>query len=194
MRPLVRAAALAAMLFALACSPAEKPAETAQSSAAPADCARVVRRTIAFTAPDAQDVIEARAIGPDCDAAVVVFSLRRADGAPLWAMARAHAWARDPGGAYAPSHDAAAMDAFLTEWANARQDTTAALPDWPERENVFKDQLGGLNATPLPREQYLDVRRQGAPRLCFAADAETIDCIYYDAQKGEARKILEIGS
>jgi hypothetical protein len=49
-------------------------------------------------------------------------------------------------------------------------------------------------STPLPREQYLEVRTKGLPRLCFSTSIDSGTCIYYDAQAATATKVLETGS
>jgi hypothetical protein len=187
-------AAFAALLSA--CGGRQQSAEAPKSApaAAPANCDKVVRHPVAFTTPDAQDAVEARALGPDCARAALFIIVRRADGVPLYSWAAPYGWTSQRIQGDTPEARAAAIDQFLADWANVRVDTTASLPDWPQRENVFKDQLGAFLSTPFEREQYLDIRRKAAPRLCFATGLDSGECIYYDAQNGAAVKVLETGA
>ncbi len=181
----------AALAVLAACAP---PAPKEEAAApAPSECVKVVKKTVAFTAPDAEDVIEARAFGADCRAGFIELTVRRADGKPLWLWGSAKSWLR-----IAPDQgeDANAPDPveqFLQAWVNVGIDTTANLPDWPQRKTAFKDQLGAFMMTPFERDQYLDIRTKAAPRLCFAAGIDRGECIYYDPQTGEAMKVLETG-
>jgi hypothetical protein len=183
--------ALLALLLA-ACGQPAAPAP-APSAAAAADCNKTASRTVAFTAPDAQDVVETRSIGADCKSAFVMISVRKASGEPLWAWASANPWPGDRGvngSANAPG----AMDDFLKGWANVKIDTTAALPDWPQRANVFKDDLGAFMHTPLDRAQYIDVRAKALPRLCHATGIESGLCIYYDPASGSVIEVFQSGA
>jgi len=185
------ALALAALAsFALAgCAP--PPAKPATASAAAADGCNLTHRTsAAFTAPDAADIVETRSIGASCADAVVVITVRKATGEPLWAWASPHPWLGPSAGEGAP--EAAAMDAFLTGW-RAKVDTTAGLPDWPERD-VFRDSLGAFMHTPFERDQYLDIRAKALPRLCHATGVESGVCIYYDPASGSVSEVFQSGA
>jgi hypothetical protein len=178
-----------ALLLLAACG--ETKTDDEASSTVTVGCDRTATQVVAFTAPDAQDVIEARSFGADCGNAVVMITVRRTDGAPLYAWATAQPWVADR---TVSATNGEEMQNFLQHWAQARVDTTLAMPDWPQRENAFTDQLGPFMSTPLPREQYLDVRSKGAPRLCFSTGIDSGTCIYYDAQANAAMKVLETGS
>jgi hypothetical protein len=168
-----------------------KTADEADSAAAAPGCDRTATQVVAFTAADAQDLIETRSFGPDCGNAIVMITVRRTDGAPLYAWATARPWVADR---TVRDTNGEEMQNFLQHWAQASVDTTLAMPDWPQRETAFTDQLGPFMSTPLPREQYLDVRSKGLPRLCFSTGIDSGTCIYYDAQTNAATKVLETGS
>ncbi len=175
---------LAALTLLAACS------EPTPVAAPVADCNKVKTETVAFTAPDAQDIVETRSIGDTCDKAVVVLTVRRATGEPIWSYATPHPWLpRNDGGGEGAA--AEAMDGFLENW-NAKVDTTASLPDWPQRERVFTEQLSAVERTPYDRDAYLDLRNKALPRLCYATGIESGECIYLDAT-GVAFKIYESG-
>jgi hypothetical protein len=178
------AAALALSL--LSCAP---PAhEAATDPQAPAGgCDKTAYSTIAFTAPDALDIVETRSIGKDCANAVVMITIRKASGEPLWAWATTHGWLGNGAGA-----EPGAMDAFLQSW-KPKVDTTAALPDWPDRD-VFKESLGAFMHTPFDRDQYLEIRGKGYPRLCHATGIESGLCVYYDPSTGAVFKVFESGA
>jgi len=59
---------------------------------------------------------------------------------------------------------------------------------------VFKDDLGPFMHTPLPRDQYLDVRTKALPRLCHATGVESGLCIYYDTNSGAVFEVFQNGS
>lgn len=166
--------------------------ETASSvTPAPTGCDRTATQIVAFTAADAQDLVETRSFGPDCRNAVVMITIRRMDGAPLYAWSTAQPWVADRTVGVATGEQ---MQNFLQHWGQVSVDSTLALPDWPQRQQAFTEQLGAFMATPLSREQYLEVRSKGVPRLCFATGIEGGTCVYYDAAANAATKVLDTGS
>jgi hypothetical protein len=185
------ALAAATLLMAVACSqPAPETAPVAPL--AETGCDHAVTQTIAFTAPDAADTVEARALGPDCRNVFVLVTVRRADGKPLWVWATEKPWLRLADSASDPT-GANGVQTFLNDLVKVRIDTTAQLPEWPQRTTAFADSLGAFLATPFQRDQYLDIRARAAPRLCLATGIAHSQCIYYDAQAGDAVKVLESG-
>jgi hypothetical protein len=84
------------------------------------------------------------------------------------------------------------MDAFLDNW-NVRIDTTASLPDWPQRERVFTDQLGAFERSPFDRDAYIEIRNKAYPRLCYATGIESGECVYLDTASGAVLKVYESG-
>lgn len=183
---------LAALLAALAACSQPAPKEEA-AAPAPSECNKIVKKTVAFTAPDAEDIVEARAFGADCRAGFIELTVRRADGKPLWLWGSAKSWLRIAPDQGENTDGPDPVEQFLQAWVNVGVDTTANLPDWPQRKTAFKDQLGAFMTTPFERDQYLDIRSKGVPRLCFAAGIDRGECIYYDPQTGEAAKVLETG-
>ncbi len=180
------AAAFALMGGLGACS---LPQQQAQAPAAAANCDKSAANVVAFTAPDAQDVVEARSIGADCAKAVIVLTVRNQKGEPVWAWASAHSWAGDREGGATPE----AMDAFLADLAKVTVDTTASLPEWPERDTVFAGELGAYMSTPYDREAYNEIRNKAYPRLCHATSMESGACVYVDTQTGVVFKVFESG-
>ncbi len=181
---------MAALSLLAACGKTHT-ADATTSTTATAGCDLTATQIVAFTAPDAQDLIETRSFGPDCRNAVVMITIRRTDGAPLYSWSTAQPWVADR---TVSSTNGEEMQNFLQHWAQANVDTTLAMPDWPQRQQAFPDQLGPFMSTPLPREQYLDVRSKGLPRLCFPTGIDSGTCIYYDAQANAAVKVLDTGS
>ncbi len=185
-------ALLGLALLALAACGAPQLAAEAPAAAAPViGCDHSTTQVIPFTAPDAQDMIETRSFGPDCNNVVVMMIVRRADGAPLYAWSTAKPWPSDRAGGPV---NAESMQNFLRQWGMVSVDTTMALPDWPQRQQAFTDQLGAFMSTPFAREEYLEIRRKALPRLCFATGIETGACLYYDAQTNLAARVLDTGS
>jgi hypothetical protein len=186
---ILRITILLAALLTGACDQAtQAPSDTPTASAAQSGCDKSAKQIVAFTAPDAADVVEARAFGATCAQAVVMLVVRSADGAPLSVWSTAHPWL----GAGAQADGDAALDSFLSEWVKVKVDTTTSLPDWPQRATAFKDQLSAFMTTPFDRDAYLDIRAKGAPRLCFATGVSSGQCLYYDVKAGAAPKVLDI--
>ena len=190
-----RKAALAALVLLAACAPPAPETAAAPETPLEADnCNRNAAATIAFSAPDAVDVVEAHSFGPSCDKTFVVFTVRNAEGAPLAVWSTMQPWlAPRPSAEGESKVTVEMMDEFLGEWVKVKVDTTTSLPDWPQRATAFKDQLSAFMTTPFSREEYLDIRARGAPRLCFATGVSSGQCLYFDARNGAAPKILDTG-
>jgi hypothetical protein len=181
----------ACLLFALAACGQNAPTSEEAAATTQPGCDHIARLTVSFTAPEAADTIEAHAFGPDCHSVFVTLTLRRADGKALWIWATEKPWLQ--AGAQSDPDAAAAVDQFVNELVKVRVDTTAQLPEWPQRETAFADSLGAFLSTPFARDQYLDIRNRAVPRLCFASGVAHSQCVYYDAQSGDAIKVLESG-
>jgi hypothetical protein len=136
-------------------------------------CDLSASREIAFTEPEARDVVETRSLGADCGAAVTIFVLRSHEGIPLWAWAApaypvfgdAFAPRPDPDG---PTRDE--MRVFLKRWAAAEVARTGAAPEWSESL-----------PTPLDRVTYEDVRARDVPMVCHLAGVARHVCIYWES-------------
>lgn len=182
----------AAALLASGCSPqaaaptAEAPAEAAGPTAAL--CVPPVTREVAVTAPDAKDVLAAEVIGADCEQAVLVLSLRKADGMLLWShsVRATDTWAFVPASDDKPVEPKSGMASFLADvFKNARIEKTGTAPDWPEGAERPEDPTGLFHTTPLPREAYLILRQKNAPMVCVQAEMGTSYCVSYDPEFGD---------
>lgn len=159
-------------LFALgACTPATKPA-TAQGGA----CARVVERAAVVTGPG--DVIEARAIGEDCEHAVVVWTLRNAARKPIWTYAAPYEWLAASIHPTSP----AAMESFLEQWAGVTVDDTSASPAWSADDAAAPEAWGTGGTSMFLRETYESIRAAKMPRVCLPTSKDSYQCIFYDAE------------
>lgn len=154
---MTRAIALFALLTLAACAPQ-----------APSRCDVSFDREIAFTAPDARDVVTARAFGPSCDRTIGVFSVSSADGHPLWA------WAAPMDQAFGDAHaeaDAEAMRVFLERWSQPTLAHTSEAPAWP---------LPQTARTTLDRVTYEDIRARDLPMLCHSTGTGVEACVFWE--------------
>lgn len=161
--------ALALALMTVACGP-PKAAPVAE-----AGCERRAERVVAFTAPEAQDRIVARALGETCETAVVVWAVQNAAGKVLWTYAAPY----DALVATANAGSAAEMGAFLQTWVNAPVDDTGASPPWTEE--VPPEAWGPSGQSMFARETYETIRNARLPRVCVPTSRETTQCLFYDA-------------
>jgi hypothetical protein len=162
----VRAPIFAAALFACACSPHG------------AQCDLTETRTIAFSAPNAHDVVTARATGPDCEKAIGLYAIRDGEGNPIWA------WAVPLKQKFGAVTDAKGvqLQAFLQRWTQPTITRTSAAPPWPRL---------APGQTTLDRLTYEDIRARDLPMLChFSGTAEEI-CIFWEPAAGAAGLLLE---
>lgn len=180
-----------AALFLFSLAACGQTSSAPEEAAADVGCEHVASQNVAFSAPDAADTLEARAFGPDCHSVFVTLTLRRVDGRPLWIWATEKPWLQ--AGQQSDADGAAAVEQFVNDWVKVRVDTTAQLPEWPQREKAFADSLGAFLSTPFERDQYLDIRNRAVPRLCFASGVARSQCVFYDAQSGDAIKVLDSG-
>ncbi len=164
---------LAVTFLLVAC----KPGAIGPSSNA-AGCAMVAERTVAFTAPGARDTVEARAIGPDCAGAVVVWTVRNAAGKPLFAHAAPYEWVHKP----VDPTSTAQMQAFLDSWAGAPVDDTSASPEWSAGDLAAPEAWGPGGASMFVRETYESIRAAKLPRICLPTSSDAYQCIFYDAE------------
>jgi hypothetical protein len=168
---------LALVLLAAACARTGAP-----SAASGRDCNRVVERSAAFTAPNASDTIEARAIGADCANAVVVWTVRNASGKPLWTHAAPYAWLHAP----VDPTSRAEMETFLEKWAGVSVDDTSASPVWSLEDEAAPAAWGPRGSSMFVRETYETIRAAKLPRICVPTTSDTSECIFYD---GEAEAV-----
>jgi len=141
-------------------------------------CDLSVSRTIAFSAPDARDVVTASATGPGCDKAVGVYVIRDSDANAVWA------WAIPLKQGFGEISDAkgAGLEEFLERWAQPRLARTGAAPDWSRLSP---------GQTTLDRLTYQDIRARNLPMLChFSGTAKEL-CIFWEPAAGAAGLLLE---
>lgn len=142
-------------------------------------------REVAVTAAGAKDLLEARVIGSNCEQAVLLLTLRKADGFLLWShsVRATDTWAFVPASDDAPIDPPKAMEAFLAEvLKNVRVEKTGEAPDWPEGAERPEDPSGLYHATPFPRDAYVTLRKKNAPMLCVQAEMGTSYCAAYDPE------------
>ncbi|MGE0828158.1 MAG: hypothetical protein AB7O04_02255 [Hyphomonadaceae bacterium] len=150
---------------------------------APARCDLSASSAIAFTAADAEDAVEARAIGAHCTAAVAVLIVRAQDGFPIWAWAAP--FHPTFGGSFAPSGETNSpteeeMRAFLERWAQPDISTTSSAPPWSE-----------ALATAIDRATYEDIRARNTPMLCHLSGVARQTCVYWESAAASAGALYE---
>ena len=182
--------AIAVVLAAGCDSNDPAPVEGARVSltAASPPCAAPVTREVALTGSGAKDLLDAQIVGPDCEKGALVLTLRKADGALLWAYSvrATDTWAFVPASDGVPVDPPRAMATFIQEvFKNARIEKTGEAPDWPEGGERPEDPTGLYHVTPLPREAYLILRTKNVPMLCVQAEMGTSHCISYDSEFGD---------
>lgn len=141
-------------------------------------CDVTVTNTVAFSAPDARDLVTVRATGPSCDKAIAVYAVRDAEGNPIWAWAvslkQGFGDVTDANGAHLPE--------FLERWAKPTITRTGTAPDFSRLAE---------GQTTLDRLTYQDIRARDLPMLChFSGTAKEI-CIFWEPVAGAAGLLLE---
>jgi hypothetical protein len=191
-------------LLAAACGPIPNP--FAGSSASPAasalaalpTCVPTVRREIAFTTPDAKDVLEAAAVGADCSNAAVLLTLRAADGHLLWTRAvptsSLDIYVGNDETRGTPEQALSSALQSRIEHASIRN--AAETPDWPLGSDKPQDPATGLDYTaPILRDDYVAARAANQRLLCIDIQMNTPEClIYYEEDGGFAREFLKTSS
>ncbi|HVV31633.1 MAG TPA: hypothetical protein VHC73_00290 [Vitreimonas sp.] len=141
-------------------------------------CNVIATNTVAFSAPDARDVVTVRATGPSCDKAVGLYTIRDAEGNPIWA------WAISLKQGFGDVADAkgAQLPAFLSRWAKPTISRTGTIPDFARLAE---------GQTTLDRLTYQDIRARNLPMLChFSGTAKEL-CIFWEPAAGAAGLLLE---
>lgn len=158
---------VALVLLAAAC--AQQPREA---------CDVTETNVIAFSAPDAHDVVTVRATGPSCDKAIALYAIRDAEGRPIWA------WASSIKQAFGDVVDAkgAHLDEFLKRWSKPTITTTASVPDFSRL---------APGQTTLDRLTYQDIRARNLPMLCHFSGTAKETCIFWEPVAGAAGLLLE---
>lgn len=181
----------AAMLMLSACG----RSETAGTGGGA--CARSATHAIAWSQTGAQDVITTASQGPTCAQAIVTFTVRSANGDPLWVFSGPyHDLA--VGGDYppdgAPNVTPAQMDAFLASWADVTTSRSHDLPAWREGAATLTESATTFAYdTPFDRETYEMLRARNLPMICYAAAAEATQCLVIDPASHAPTLIVAYG-
>ena len=166
-----------------AAAPATSP--DAESAVQTALCIEPARREVSVTAAGAKDVLKAQVIGADCEQAVLLLTLRKADGFLLWShsVRATDTWAFVPASDDKPVVPKDGMKTFLADvLKNVRIEKTGEAPEWPEGAERPEDPSGLYHEAPLPREAYLILRSKNAPMMCVQAEMGTSYCVAYDPE------------
>ncbi len=153
-----------------------------QQSASRSGCAQSASHQITWSNPTAPDTVTARADGPSCKQAAVTFTIRDAQGDPLWAFASTHYAMTAGDGAMsgdAPDVPEASMAEFLANWADVTMQNSGELPEWRHGEPTLRGETFSYH-TDFEREAYEMLRSRDLPMACFAGGAETSQCLVID--------------
>ena len=192
-------------MLAAACSPAPvatapaaapSPTASATQALATALCTPPQSREIAFTAPEAKDVLTIEAIGVSCAEASVHVSIRKADGKLVWSYAVpvSHTWAMIPDDDKPPvaEKQVPAYMAEILKVAAIRK--TSEAPDWPKGKERPEDPGGLFYSTDDARDNYLETRAKGLPMFCFEPTMGVGQCVAYHAEENFAAAYYEAHS
>lgn len=185
---------LAALLLSACGQGTSKHATAAGSDSG---CARSATRQVVWSSPGAPDTITARAEGPTCQQAVVLFVVRNAQGDPLWSFASTY-YDMTTGGVApenAPAVSGAEADRFLHGWANVTVQRSSQLPEW--RAGAASPGVGDRPLTyssPFPRETYEALRRRDLRMICYAAAVTATQCLVVDPSSNAPAMIAAYGS
>jgi hypothetical protein len=132
--------------------------------------------------------VDTVSFGPDCARAVGTLTVRDVQGNVLWTEASPTMHIMSLAGA----HDIAAMQAALTEWGNAANNTTmqtaAALPDWPQgSDGPVSGEFPFYVEAGYDRDSYLQLRESNVPLFCYVQGMESMGCLAL--QNGSLNKI-----
>jgi len=184
----MRALIVATLSVALiGCQRQALPVEQASAS-----CAHSATHQITFSDPAAFDTVTARAEGPTCAQAVVTLVVRNANGDPLLSFASTFTEMNGGPGAHAGDAD---VDRFLSGWADVTLKNTGDLPEWRADAASLGASVEGMSyATPFDRGTYEQLRLRNLPELCFAAGAESSQCIIMDPASSTPSRIVSFGA
>jgi hypothetical protein len=188
--------AFAALALA-ACAPAPQqsapvalPAPAVAAPAPFAACLAQASRTLDFTGPQSQDRLEAIAYGPSCETAIIVLSLRKADGAALWAAAAPYSQMSVADAALPPASPDILRQFLETMLAGARITSAANAPEWPTDRPEPAQEETAFEETQLPREFYALLKARRAPMACLPFGHHSQTCLYYDAASDGAGELF----
>jgi hypothetical protein len=168
-----------------------------QQGVSSAGCARSATHEVTWSNALAPDTITARAEGPTCAQAVITLTIRNARGDALWAFAATH-FAMTTGDGATPEDTPAVsemeVDEFLTAWADVTQRRTGELPQWSAGASSLTESAETFSYdTPFERDVYEMLRARDLPALCFAAGAESSQCLIIDPASNAPTRIVTYG-
>jgi hypothetical protein len=157
-------------------------------------CTAPVRKEIALSAPDARDILEFAAVGATCAEAVILTTVRNADGKLIWTRSDTASDTFAFVGAGAGETPEEGITRLMNSWARtAAVSTTADAPDWKEGADRPQNETGLWFGTRSPREEYLAERAASRPMLCHPFGVNQQVCVAYYPD-GIARPLYELAS
>jgi hypothetical protein len=185
LRQLVPSLAVGLLLFGCdgPATPAAAPAVSKKSAAL---CMDPIVREVAFTAPDAKDVLQVMAVGSDCMQASVQTTIRTASGDLVWSRAEAAQQTISFGEATAdgetPAQTLQAQIKQLVDSAEIK--TSAEAPDWKEGDPRPSEPTGLFIGTKFQRDEYLAEKGANRRMLCHMIYALSTQCVIYVPSDG----------
>jgi len=190
---------LAAGLLLDGCDNAATPAAAPSGAPAVPDkavalCTDPIVREVAFTAPDAKDVLQVVAIGSDCIQASVLTTVRTASGELVWSRAEAALPAMSLGEATADGTPAekALHETIQQLVGMAEVKTSAEAPDWKEGDPRPTEPSGLFIGTSFQRDEYLAEKTANRRMLCHMIYARSTQCVVYVPGDGSAGWATEL--
>ncbi|MBC7769085.1 MAG: hypothetical protein H7124_09890 [Phycisphaerales bacterium] len=161
---------IAALMVLLSACGREAPATSCDLSAT---------QEISFTNADAPDTLVVQSLGPSCDKAIGLITLRTAEGYPAWSWSGplSHRFG-DAFGAEDYEH----MQTFLEAWSRPDIATTQSAPAWTALTS---------GQTTLDQLTYEDVRVRNLPMLCHFSGTARQTCVFWEPAAGGAGHLLE---
>jgi hypothetical protein len=171
-------------LWLTACAPAaeKEDATPVVETASAAGCNLTASAAIALTGASAADMIEARAFGPTCAQATLVFTVRDSTGAVIHADAMAASDSIPPT-ATAPL-DTSGVQSFIDAWARPEVVNASTAPAWAEGAARPGGDGDPLILTDMIRPMYEDVRKQNLKLICYLSGASEKTCLYAKSTGG----------
>lgn len=148
-------------------------------SANTAGCHFQATHDFSFDGDGGVDTITAQSIGPSCDKAIGLYTIRDQEGFPIWSWSAPlkHAF----GDVFA-AEDEEHVQHFLDRWVLPALATTASAPAY---ETLTAGQ------TTLDRLTYDDIRARDLPMLCHFSGTARQTCVFWEPAAGGAGHFLD---
>jgi hypothetical protein len=191
----MRALIFVVMLTLAACVQREGPTRPGGGDSA---CARTQTHALMWSSQTDADVVSASSQGPSCEQAVITLVVRTASGDPLWTFSNTyydlHTGGVAPAGVTAPAVTVEEMEKFLQSLANVTQMRSSQLPDWAQGAAGPADPARTLHySSTYQRDAYEALRASDRALLCYAAAAETTQCLIIDPASNAAHIVVAFG-